>query len=45
MIDERTAYITGDTVTANLLDRINQLTEALGKALAEIEDLKQGICL
>lgn len=36
---ERTAYITGDTMTADLLDRIDQLTEALGKSVAEYEDL------
>jgi hypothetical protein len=36
---ERTAYITGDTMTADLLDRINQLTEALGKSVAEYEEL------
>jgi hypothetical protein len=36
---ERTAYITGDTMTANLLDRIDQLTEALEKSVTEHEQL------
>ena len=39
MNDERTAYINGDTMTADLLDRINRLTEALGKSVAEYEQL------
>jgi hypothetical protein len=36
---ERAAYIAGDINTANLLARIQELTEALGRAVAEIEDL------
>jgi len=36
---ERAAYTAGDTNTANLLARIDSLTEALGRAVAEIEDL------
>ena len=36
---ERTAYIAGDTMTADLLDRIDRLTEALGKSVAEYEEL------
>jgi len=38
---ERTTYINGDIATADLLDRIDQLTKALGRALAELEDIKQ----
>jgi hypothetical protein len=36
---ERAAYMAGDINTANLLARIEELTEALGRAVAEIEDL------
>lgn len=35
---ERAAYIAGDTNTANLLARIDDLTRALGRAVAELED-------
>jgi hypothetical protein len=34
MITERHAYITGDTQTADLLDRISQLQQAVGDSLA-----------
>lgn len=36
---ERAAYMAGDTDRAGLLARIEELTEALGRAVAEIEDL------
>jgi len=36
---ERAAYAAGDTHTANLLARIDDLTEALGRAVAENEQL------
>ena len=36
---ERAAYVAGDIDRAGLLARINDLTEALGRAVAEIEDL------
>ena len=36
---ERAAYVAGDTDRAALLARIQELTEALGRAVAEIEDL------
>ena len=36
--EERAAYIAGDTNTANLLARIDDLTRALGRAVAELED-------
>ena len=36
---ERAAYTAGDTDRAALLARIDDLTEALGRAVAEIEDL------
>jgi hypothetical protein len=36
---ERAAYMAGDTTVANLLAQIEDLTEALGRAVAEIEDL------
>jgi hypothetical protein len=36
---ERAAYMAGDIDRANLLARIDELTRALGKAVAEIEDL------
>ena len=38
--NERAAYMAGDTVTADLYHRLDQLTEALGKTLAELEDVK-----
>ena len=34
MIEERHAYISGDTRTANLLDRIDSLQRALGDEIA-----------
>jgi|Laugrefa1bdmlbdn_1035148.scaffolds.fasta_scaffold02806_4 uncharacterized membrane protein len=37
---ERAAYMAGDTDRAGLLARIDDLTEALGRAVAEIEDLR-----
>jgi hypothetical protein len=37
---ERAAYVAGDTDRAGLLARINDLTEALGRAVAEIEELR-----
>ena len=36
---EWAAYVAGDTDRAGLLARIDDLTEALGRAVAEIEDL------
>jgi hypothetical protein len=36
---ERQAYMVGDIDRAGLLARIDELTRALGKAVAEIEDL------
>ena len=36
---ERQAYMMGDIDRAALLARIDDLTEALGRAVAEIEDL------
>jgi hypothetical protein len=36
---ERAAYMAGDTTTADLLARIDDLTEALGRAVAEYEAL------
>ena len=38
---ERAAYMAGDTDRAGLLARIDDLTEALGRAVAEIEDLRE----
>jgi hypothetical protein len=38
---ERAAYVAGDTDRAGLLARIDELTRALGEALAEIEELTQ----
>ena len=38
---ERVAYITGDIHTANLLARIDDLCQALGKATADNEELQQ----
>lgn len=37
---ERAAYIRGDVITAGLLARIADLQAALGRATAEIEQLK-----
>jgi cell division protein FtsB len=37
---ERAAYVAGDIDRAGLLARINDLTEALGRAVAEIEELR-----
>ena len=37
---ERTAYMAGDTKTAELLARIDALQRALGKATARIEELE-----
>ena len=34
---ERAAYIAGDTGTAELLARIDELQRALGRAVAELE--------
>jgi hypothetical protein len=34
---ERAAYIAGDTATAELLARIDELQRALGRAVAELE--------
>jgi hypothetical protein len=36
---ERAAYMAGDTATADLLAQIDDLTEALGRAVAEYETL------
>ena len=41
--NERAAYMVGDTVTADLYYRLDQLTQALGEAVAEIEELKKEI--
>jgi hypothetical protein len=38
---ERAAYAAGDTRTADLLARIDDLTEALGRAVAENETLRE----
>jgi hypothetical protein len=37
---ERAAYITGDTTTADLLARIDALQRALGAATARIDELE-----
>tara|TARA_R110000868_G_scaffold107456_1_gene294024 strand:- start:298 stop:471 length:174 start_codon:yes stop_codon:yes gene_type:complete len=37
---ERAAYVAGDTARAGLLARIDELTRALGEAVAEIETLR-----
>jgi cell division protein FtsB len=37
---ERAAYVAGDIDRASLLARIDDLTEALGRAVAEIETLR-----
>lgn len=41
---ERAAYIRGDVTTAGLLARIADLQAALGRATAEIEQLKDELC-
>lgn len=38
--NERAAYMAGDTVTAGLYHRLDQAHQALGQALAELEELK-----
>jgi len=38
--NERAAYMVGDTVAANLYHRLDQAHQALGEALAELEELK-----
>ncbi len=38
---ERAAYMAGDTERASLLARIDELTRALGEAVAEIENLSE----
>ena len=38
--NERAAYMVGDTVTAGLYHRLDQAHQALGQALAELEELK-----
>lgn len=37
---ERAAYMASDTVTADLYHRLDQLTQALGETLAELEGVK-----
>lgn len=41
--NERAAYTAGDMATAGLYHRLDQLTQALGEAVAEIEELKKEI--
>jgi chromosome segregation ATPase len=41
--NERAAYMAGDTVKADLYHRLDQLTQALGEAVVEIEELKKEI--
>ena len=36
---ERAAYMAGDTKTADLLARIDDLQRALGQAVADLEDM------
>lgn len=38
---ERAAYAAGDTDRAELLARIDELTRALGEAVAEVENLTE----
>ena len=38
--NERAAYAAGDMVTADLYHRLDQLTQALGETVAELEELK-----
>lgn len=40
---ERAAYAAGDTDRAELLARIDELTRALGEAVAEIENLTEEV--
>lgn len=40
---ERAAYMAGDTERAALLARIDELQRALGEAMAEIEELREGM--
>ena len=40
---ERAAYMAGDTERAALLARIDELTRALGEAVAEIENLREEV--
>ena len=37
---ERAAYMAGDTKTADLLARIDDLQRALGQAVADLEELR-----
>jgi len=39
--NERAAYAAGDMVTADLYHRLDQLTRALGEALAELTELNE----
>ena len=39
--NERAAYMAGDTVAAGLYHRLDQAHQALGQALAELEQLKE----
>lgn len=39
--NERAAYMAGDTVAAGLYHRLDQAHQALGEALAELEQLKE----
>lgn len=43
MITEAHAYITGDTQTANLLDRIDSLQRALGDEIARSTQLEDAL--
>jgi hypothetical protein len=38
--NERAAYTAGDMVAAGLYHRLDQLTQALGETVAELEELK-----
>jgi len=40
---ERAAYMAGDTDRAQLLARIDELTRALGEAVAEVENLREEV--
>jgi chromosome segregation ATPase len=39
--NERAAYAAGDMVAADLYHRLDQLAQALGEALAELEELNE----
>lgn len=39
--NERAAYAAGDMVAAGLYHRLDQLTQALGETVAELEELKE----